>query len=397
MDAVAVDAKVDARNCVPPPTKRVAILYQALPPPTLRGLRKPFKPGGYTDSGADIAHALRGSGVDVATPVANPDARIDRDWVFADTAEGMAMARAAGANVLWANTVLFREHPIAQLMHELWLVGQRPADVETFDDKWETNEFLRAAGCDVARSVLISAAPGPDAIDIRVLDSRRLADCGLDFPLVLKPVRGRGSQDVSVAENFDELLNGCHELLGTRPQQGAAAEHPYGDSLMVEEFLAGEELTITVMPPGRYAFGDEFREREHYWPLPPVRRFNHRRGIAPYNGAVAVINNSVVLESQRHRETPVRRLLEHCIHAAELVNPPAPIRIDCRAAADGGYKLFDLNMKPNMTGAGRPGREDQDNLSGVAARAIGWSYAGLLLNMLQQAWKLPPYGAASGG
>ncbi len=375
----------------------VAVLYQALPPPTFGGLRKPFKPGGYADSGADIAYVLRSSGVNVVTPVQHPDARIDSDWVFADTAQGIAMAHAAGANVLWANTVLFREHPITQLTHDIWLVGQRPADAETFDDKWVTNQHLRGAGCHVARSVLVSAAPRQDAIDIRSLDACRLADCGLGFPLALKPVRGRGSQGVSVADDFDELIRGCHGLLGPQLQCGTAPEHLYGDSLIVEEFLAGEELTVTVMPPGRYDIGGELRDQEHFWPLPPVRRFNHQRGIAPYNGTVAVINNSVVIEPRRHREAPVQRLLEHCIHAAELINPTAPIRIDCRASADGGYKLFDLNMKPNMTGAGRPGRENQDNLSCLAARAVGWPYAGLLLNMLQQAWRLTSCGDASGG
>ncbi|WP_386961245.1 hypothetical protein [Archangium violaceum] len=39
-----------------------------------------------------------------------------------------------------------------------------------------------------------------------------------------------------------------------------------------------------------------------------------------------------------------------------------------------------------MTGPGRPGREDQDNLSSLAARGVGWSYPELLLNMLRQAW-----------
>ncbi|MDI2089821.1 hypothetical protein [Commensalibacter oyaizuii] len=36
-------------------TQKIAILYQALPPPIIDGLRKDKKPGGYSDSGADIA------------------------------------------------------------------------------------------------------------------------------------------------------------------------------------------------------------------------------------------------------------------------------------------------------------------------------------------------------
>ena len=44
-------------------------------------------------------------------------------------------------------------------------------------------------------------------------------------------------------------------------------------------------------------------------------------------------------------------------------------------------------MKPNMTGAGRPGRDDQDSLSAIAARGMGWDYADLLMAMLNCAWK----------
>ena len=51
-------------------------------------------------------------------------------------------------------------------------------------------------------------------------------------------------------------------------------------------------------------------------------------------------------------------------------------------------------MKPNMTGAGRAGREAEDSLTAIAARAIGWRYLDLLLNMTRQAWPssfvLPP-------
>lgn len=78
----------------------VAVLYQAQAPPVIDGIRKPMKPGGYADSGADIAHELRRLGLPVVTPVAVPTAARDLDWVFPDTAAGIAQARAAGAHVL---------------------------------------------------------------------------------------------------------------------------------------------------------------------------------------------------------------------------------------------------------------------------------------------------------
>ena len=57
-----------------------------------------------------------------------------------------------------------------------------------------------------------------------------------------------------------------------------------------------------------------------------------------------------------------------------------------RANAAGQFLLFDANMKPNMTGPGRPGRDDQDSLTAIAARAVGWTYPELLVNNLRQAW-----------
>ena len=34
----------------------IVVLYQAIQAPVIDGVRKPMKPGGYSDSGADIAY-----------------------------------------------------------------------------------------------------------------------------------------------------------------------------------------------------------------------------------------------------------------------------------------------------------------------------------------------------
>ena len=126
---------------------------------------------------------------------------------------------------------------------------------------------------------------------------------------------------------------------------------------------------------------------KNYWSLPPVRRFNHHNGIAPYNGVVAVINNSEVLSDEHLNSEQIKKLCLQCETAAQLVNAKAPIRIDCRQNSEGHYYLFDLNMKPNMTGTSRLHRADQDSLTALAARKIGWSFDDLILNMLYQRWK----------
>ncbi|MFQ7028030.1 MAG: hypothetical protein ACLRRE_02705 [[Eubacterium] siraeum] len=67
---------------------KVAFIYQAKEPPVINGIKKPMKPGGYSDGCADMAYCLRNGGTDVITPAENPDVHKDTDWCFPDTHEG---------------------------------------------------------------------------------------------------------------------------------------------------------------------------------------------------------------------------------------------------------------------------------------------------------------------
>jgi hypothetical protein len=350
--------------------ERIAILYQSIAPPTLGGLRKAPKPGGYADSGADIAVALRRAGYQVVTPRPSPDPAVDLDWVFPDDLNGIVAARAAGATLLWANTVLFDGHPLGAVMGKMWIVGQPPTVTQAIDNKFATNLRLRARALPVAASILAAREPAPGVQALGKLTPQRLAAQGLHFPLVVKPVRGRGSQGVTRVKDSMAFEQACTALL-----DGAE----FGDQLIIEQYLAGEELTITVFAP----LGNQGGRA-----LPPVRRFNHQDGVAPYNGTVAVSQNSAALSAEAQQAPAVMVLLEACVEAARVVGALAPIRIDCRQDSHGTYRMFDLNAKPNMTGAGRPGRDDQDSLSAIAARAIGWDYAALLGAMAAGAWRL---------
>lgn len=344
----------------------IAILYQVLPPPVIDGLRKDAKPGGYSDGGADIGFVLRGRGHEVLTPVTDPDPARPLDWVFPDTAEGIAAAIDAGATILWANSVLFEGHPLEAVLGQVRIVGQLPELMQRYDDKFATNRMLEKAGLPVARSFLMaqSARPGVRALaDIEAA----IAEAGLTFPLIVKPVRGRGSQGVTRVVDLAGLVSAAAALI---------ADAKFGDTLIVEEYLAGEEVTVTVMPPVDGV----------YRALRPVRRFDQKDGVAPYNGDVAVTANSVAIDAEELASPAVQAMLDACVRAAGLVGARAVIRIDCRADASGDYKLFDLNMKPNMTGPGRSGRDDQDCLSAIAARADGMDFAQLLEGMLAGAW-----------
>ncbi|WP_369951891.1 biotin carboxylase [Ralstonia syzygii] len=361
--------------------QRVAILYQALPPPLIDGIRKNAKPGGYADSGADIGHCLRNAGFDIVTPHATPDPACALDWVFPDTPEGIAQAIGHGATMLWANTVLFRGHPLERRADEVWVVGQAPALQQDADDKYATNAHLRRHGLPVAASSLVGREACGSLPPLEALREDDLQRAGLAFPLVVKPVRGRGSEGVTLVRDLPSMQRAAAGLLDSSA---------FGDALIAETFLAGEELTVTVMPSQAdlpAAFSSETASA-----LPPVRRFNHVDGVAPYNGAVAVTRNSVALSVEASMAPEARALVRACLLAYDVVGARAPIRIDCRADARGVYQLFDLNMKLNMTGAGRPGREDQDSLSALAARAVGWDYRELLVRMMGAAWRGPGSG-----
>jgi len=341
--------------------EKVAIVYQTKIPPERNGIIKPMKPGGYSDSGADIAYSLRKRDVQVITPVDSPDIQNDMDWVFPDTTEGIQSAINKGANIIWLNTVLYKGHPIEDFLgKDIYVVGQIPESVDLYDDKLTTNRLLKE-----------NELPIPAFVTITRDSSYEL---NIPFPLVVKPILGRGSQGVYLVKSKEELDGILNEMF---------TSGDYGQAVYAEEFLAGEEITITVMPPGRYK---DFTISD-YWTLPPVRRFNHNNGIAPYNGVVAVIDNSEVLSDEQLKSPAVTQVCDECEKAAALVNARAPIRIDCRANASGKYILFDLNMKPNMTGASRPHRSNQDSLTALAARKIGWDFDDLIYNMLQQYWQ----------
>jgi hypothetical protein len=367
----------------------VAVLYQAALPPPVDGIQKPMKPGGYSDGGADIAFNLQAQGVSVVTHRTPPDPTQALDWVFPDTAGGIRQARRKGAQILWANTILFARHPLEALRGSgLRVIGQNPARVQEFDDKWVTNELLRTNGCPLPAAILVGLRPEPGILLPDELTEAKLAEHQLSLPVVVKPVRGRGSEGVLVVHTLAELTEAARSLLSATVVVGELPRPKFGDRIIVEQFLPGTELTVTVLPPGIYQLPDGERSFEQHWCLPPVRRFNHHQDVAPYNGLIAVTQNSEVLNPEARAHPAVQALEAQCVTAAALVDAVAPIRIDARSTTEGVLQLFDLNLKPNLTGAGRPGRDDQDSLTTMAARELGWSYGDLLINMLRQAWEL---------
>jgi D-alanine-D-alanine ligase-like ATP-grasp enzyme len=184
--------------------------------------------------------------------------------------------------------------------------------VELFDDKNLVNEMLRLVRDEVSlQHVLL-----------------RLSHA--QYPIVAKPVRGRCSHGVKVCWDCDELQSHSRDLFAQN------------SSVIIEDYLAGQEVTVTVMPP--------LQERHEYWAMPVVERFNHQDGIAPYNGVVAVTQNSRVISYEESKGDPsYASIQDECVSVAKLLNATAPIRVDARrftADPASPFALFDVNMKP---------------------------------------------------
>lgn len=304
---------------------KVAVLYQACEVPTFNGVQKPKKPGGYQDSGADIAYVLGQAGVQVATPDPSPDPSQDHGWCYPDTEAGILHAIEDGATVLWANTILFASHPLQTSSvfdghaSHLRVVGQPPKIVEHFDDKNLVNDLLRAKG-------------GFTLPRCWILESHNssLDLTNLPYPIVGKPIRGRGSHGVKVCQSEAELTHHISALLKESPK------------IMLEQFLDGQEGTVTVMPPTL--------EQPYYHSLPFVERFNHQDGVAPYSGVVAVTANSRVLSSDEISLDPTyAQVMRECEEIASCLHVTAPIRVDVRrfqTVQHSRFAAFDINMKP---------------------------------------------------
>lgn len=321
---------------------------------------------GYRDSGADIACTLSklSPDVDVLTSAQNPSPASDDGWCFPDSEEGILAAVDRGATHLWANTILFASHPlqisprIGAHGQNIRVVGQGPLVVDSYDDKDLVNALLRRQG----------AFTMPRAWTLHLPRDEPQLD-QYPYPVVGKPARGRGSHGVKVCHDACELATHVESL---------AAEGL--NVIIIEEYLAGEEATVTVMPPSD---GEEYRA------LPVVARFNHHDGIAPYNGVVAVTANSrAVVDSDDPAYDKVSR---ECERAAAFLGTTAPIRVDVRRFSEGSdFALFDVNMKPvrdwtfwrlvlaelyvanpaaeydgaGTPGEGRPGEPDSDGCLG---------------------------------
>lgn len=339
----------------------------------------------------------RSPAIKLITPATIPDPCVEADWSFGDHKETiLEVIKKHGANVLWANTNVHSTHALLEVAKEypdVLMVGQDPRQLDNYDDKaWMSRWLQSQPGLEGSfpRTWVVSR-DNPAAFD------------DIPLPAIIKPTRGRGSQGVVLCHSRDELERRAQVLWET-----------VGDRVVVEEFCSGEEITVAVLPRGTY--DEPVGVKDRHWALPVVRRFDHADGVMPYSGIVPATMNSRLVPLEEARADPeYEKIQKRCELAGQALGTLAIIRLDARrrgqtksgmrpcvlfgdfqfsrlitatSGRDSEFALFDVNMKPNITGPGRPGRDTQVALTGLAAEALGWSYRDTVRNMLRQAVKL---------
>ncbi len=107
------------------------------------------------------------------------------------------------------------------------IVGQILAAMQAFDDKYETNLLLAEAGLPVARPFLLSATAKENVCALAAVEEA-CASRGMSFSMIVKPVRGRGSQGVTLVESRGDLRDAASALIEAAT---------FGDMLMGRRFL----------------------------------------------------------------------------------------------------------------------------------------------------------------
>lgn len=231
-----------------------------------------------------MAYALQRRGEMVITPTDQPDPADDKSWTFPDTAEGIRAAIDRGADTFWANTVLHSQHALVTMQEELSkkgikMVGQSPILTEKWDDKANTNLFL------AQQEGLTEAFPKSRILYKNDNGDLDLDNDGLGWPRVMKPIRGRGSHGVAVVHDEPAFRTHLETLFGESDAVLVEVRRRNWSNVTIhrdqradshrQEFCSGEEITVTILPPGEYS---GVGTKPHHWALPVVQRVGHKDG-----------------------------------------------------------------------------------------------------------------------
>ena len=205
-------------------------------------------------------------------------------------------------------------------------------------DKWRTKLVWHATGIPTPRYRMVTAATDW---------MRVVAELGL--PLIVKPVREGSTIGLTKVTSVD------HDELALA--HGEAVKHD--DLVLVEEFIAGTELTVSILeqralplirieaPQGNYDYHAKYFSNETKYFCP--------------SGLPAAVEREIQAAS---------------LAAFDIVGCTGWGRLDLILRADGSYSFLEVNTSPGMTG---------HSLVPIAAKQAGIPFADLCVAILRGA------------
>lgn len=276
----------------------------------------------------------------------------------------------AGIQFAWLNTGGTQGyaptcHAAAMLeLYGIPYVGHNPLNAALLDNKHAFKHLLRGLGIDTGRFMTWSGARGAFKPRINGLFGKVFGN--YDGPFVVKPVSGRASLHVHVADSIDDLAAVVDEV------------YSITDNLvMIEEFVGGPEYCVAVtgptvsrnreITPGGNAFSFSAVERV----LESDERIFTSMDIKP------ITTDRVRLMSPERDGTTYYRLSALAQQVYTDCSLEAAVRLDIRADLNGRLFVLEANPKPDLK---RP-HEGKLSLICAGLPAEGMDYEDLILSM----------------
>ena len=183
-------------------------------------------------------------------------------------------------------------------------------------DKFVLNQYLRGYGVSVADSLLIRRGY-EDLVSEDQIEQR------IGMPCFVKPATDGSSFGVSKVKNKDQLAPALRKAM------------PESDEVMVEQYLAGTEITVGIY---------KTNEKTVILPITEVVTQNEFFDYdAKYNGQVQEITPARISEDW------ARRAREITSHIYDILHCNGIIRIDYIISKDGKITMLEVNTTPGMT------------------------------------------------
>jgi D-alanine-D-alanine ligase len=277
----------------------------------------------------------------------------------------------AEIDLVWLNTAGVQgrtaiAHAPAMLeMMGIPYVGDEPLNAALLDHKHAMKHALRGLGLPTADYIVWNAGSRPFARDAAPLAEVFGAD---PFPLIAKPVSGRASILIEVADTPEEL-----DAALARIEDGGS------ELALIERYLPGAEYCITVAGPTVVRGGRAFRLDGPLTLSPLQRHFEPGERIFTSMDKKPIDGTRFHLLEEPSDAGEIAMLERLARGTFRKLHLGFVARLDIRCDAEGQPMILEANPKPDLT---PPKPDGRTALACAGLAQLGMSYEDLLLSLL---------------